>query len=267
MTFKLNAADPELSYKVNIGFKPRKLSRAEVSEGFIKNAKKNRNDPEMERKARRNELLIDLKAAKEDWWKTDAPNHIKTIAEHYGIFNDLYGDAYFYPTIPLEMKYEVNEEMIATVHRGNLLKPNETKSIPFVKYTAERDSLWTILLTTPDGNLTSREFEYCHWFVANIPEDQVDKGDVLIDYMMPIPPRGLGYCRYICVLYKQDKKIDFSEYKREQPCLELEQRNWKTLDFYRKHQDVITPAGLTFYQADWDDSVQEFYHKSLREYL
>ncbi|XP_015127237.1 39S ribosomal protein L38, mitochondrial [Diachasma alloeum] len=261
---ELNVKDPELSSRVNIGFKPRKFSRAEASAGFLENVKENRRNPEMERKARRNELSIDLKAAKEDWWQTDAPSHIKTIAEHYGIFNDLYGDAYFYPTIPLEINYEVNEETIATVHRGNLLKPNEVKNIPFVKYTAEPSSLWTLLLTTPDGNLTNRELEYCHWFAGNIPGDQVDKGDVLIDYMMPIPARGLGYCRYIYVLYKQEGKIDFSEYKKAQPCLELEQRNWRTQDFYRKHQDGLTPAGLAFYQADWDESVQEFYHKSLQ---
>ena len=39
----------------------------------------------------------------------------------------------------------------------------------------------------------------------------------MIDYMQPIPPRGAGFSRYIFVLYKQDEKIDFSEYKKEQP--------------------------------------------------
>ena len=42
-----------------------------------------------------------------------------------------------------------------------------------------------------------------------------------MDYLRPIAPRGIGYCRYIFVLYKQTKKIDFTEYKKQQPWLEL----------------------------------------------
>lgn len=45
----------------------------------------------------------------------------------------------------------------------------------------------------------------------------ISKGEQLIDYMRPIPPRGIGFFRYIFVLYKQDKKIDYSEYKKEKP--------------------------------------------------
>jgi len=45
----------------------------------------------------------------------------------------------------------------------------------------------------------------------------VSKGEQLIDYLRPIPPKGIGHCRYIFVLYKQDKKIDFSQYKKNQP--------------------------------------------------
>lgn len=32
------------------------------------------------------------------------------------------------------------------------------------------------------------------------------------------------------------------------------------MDFYRKHQDNITPAGLAFFQSDWDSSVQNVFH-------
>lgn len=33
--------------------------------------------------------------------------------------------------------------------------------------------------------------------------------------------------------------------------------------FYREMQDSITPAGLSFFQSDWDDSLTEFFHKTL----
>lgn len=35
------------------------------------------------------------------------------------------------------------------------------------------------------------------------------------------------------------------------------------MDFYRKHQDNITPAGLAFFQSDWDSSVQDVFHDLL----
>lgn len=43
----------------------------------------------------------------------------------------------------------------------------------------------------------------------------------------------------------------------------LNERTFSTYDFYRKNQDDITPAGLAFYQADWDPSVKDFFHNTL----
>lgn len=45
----------------------------------------------------------------------------------------------------------------------------------------------------------------------------------------------------------------------------MEKRNWKTLDFYRKYQDIITPASIAFFQAEWDQSLKDFYHNTLRK--
>lgn len=83
--------------------------------------------------------------------------------------------------------------------------------------------------------------------------------------MQPFPPKGTGYHRHIFVLYKQNKKLDFSSYKKDGPCLNLAERTFKTYDFYRQLQDEITPAGLAFFQADWSPSLKEFYHKTLGE--
>ena len=60
---------------------------------------------------------------------------------------------------------------------------------------------------------------YFHSFCcrSNIPGNEVTKGEQIIDYLRPIPAKGIGFCRYIFVLYKQEKKMDFSEYKKESP--------------------------------------------------
>lgn len=36
-------------------------------------------------------------------------------------------------------------------------------------------------------------------------------------------------------------------------------------NFYRQFQDWITPAGLAFFQSDWDSSLTDFFHKTLSE--
>lgn len=48
--------------------------------------------------------------------------------------------------------------------------------------------------------------------------------------------------------------------------LSLSERDWNTLEFYREHQDYITPAGLAFFQSDWDQSLSNFYHFDLGMY-
>lgn len=49
--------------------------------------------------------------------------------------------------------------------------------------------------------------------------------------------------------------------------LTLSERTFSTLDFYRTYQSDLTPAGLAFFQTDWDDSVPDFYHKILGKYF
>jgi len=43
----------------------------------------------------------------------------------------------------------------------------------------------------------------------------------------------------------------------------LNNRTFSTFDFYRSKEDILTPAGLGFYQTDWDNSLTEFYHNKL----
>jgi len=59
-----------------------------------------------------------------DWSKTNAPLHIKKLAEYYGIFEHLFGDAYFTPYIQMDINYDYNSKKLP-VYRGNIIKPNE----------------------------------------------------------------------------------------------------------------------------------------------
>ncbi|KAL0132176.1 hypothetical protein PUN28_000151 [Cardiocondyla obscurior] len=259
----LNATDPTLDFKVDIGYKAPKLNRRSIISTWQSEIVARKNDPELEKASRTRKLLVDLEKVKNDWLQTDSCSHVYRLAKHYGIYSDLYGDAYFKPVLPLNISYDLEDDKLTRVYYGNVIKPSEASKAPDVTYNAKDGSLWTLIMSTPDGNMTNVDNEYCHWFIGNIPGNQLKKGEELINYLQPIAPYGIGYCRYIFVLYKQKSSIDFSEYKRAKPCLNLEERNWKTVDFYRKYQDYLTPAGLAFFQSDWEPSLKEFYYNTL----
>ncbi|XP_044732669.1 39S ribosomal protein L38, mitochondrial [Chrysoperla carnea] len=260
---ELNKKDPELSLRVDIGFPQKSVSRSEELAKRISHAKEQRKNPELEKLARSKQLKVNLDDVNAEWLQTSGPYQIRRIAEHYGVFEHLFGEAYFTPRTILNITYPVSDDEVLPVYYGNLLKPADTKNVPSVEFESEPNTLWTLILTNPDGHFTKQNAEYCHWFVGNIPDGDVSKGETIFEYLQPFPPRGTGFHRFIFILYKQDKKIDYSSLKKSGPCLNLEDRTFLTLEFYRERQDFMTPSGLAFFQADWDNSLIDFYHKTL----
>lgn len=95
---------------------------------------------------------------KEEWLKTNGQNHIKTIATHYGIYEHLFGYAYFTPRVVLNIQvseikrsfdewltyefrlkkqYDVDDENVAPIYFGNTLKPKHVKKAPHVSFDAK----------------------------------------------------------------------------------------------------------------------------------
>ena len=53
--------------------------------------------------------------------------------------------------------------------------------------------------------------EFWHWFVANIPGDSVDDGEVIFDLLFPLVlPEGDGDHRFGYFVLKQPGRIDYS---------------------------------------------------------
>lgn len=109
-------------------------------------------------------MLIDLNQAKEVYLSQNGPNQIKTIADHYSVFEHLFGDAYFIPRVPLKIFYQT-EDLNIPVYYGNVVKPKEANIAPKVSYQADDNTLWSLVLTNPDGHLTNNDAEYVHWFM------------------------------------------------------------------------------------------------------
>ncbi|XP_014290255.1 large ribosomal subunit protein mL38 [Halyomorpha halys] len=258
-----NYEDPKVCFKVNIGFLKNKVSRREVVEKRLKHIKNNRSDPSLEMAARNNSLILPLEDVEEEWALNNGPEHIKAAAEHYGIFDHLFGDAVFLPVVPLRINFNSGDEQ-HFVYRGNYLTPSLLSEAPQVKYQASPDSLWTLLMSTPDGHLQDSEKEYIHWLIGNIQGNDINNGEVLFPFLQPFPMKGLGYLRYIFVLFKQECKMDYSNLKNKiSSKLDLSERTFSTYDFYRRREAQLTPAGLAWFQADWDPSVTDFFHKKV----
>lgn len=51
--------------------------------------------------------------------------HWKSLAEHYGIFRDLFNNAIFYPSVNMNISYDYDDEYVSKVYIGNRLKPSE----------------------------------------------------------------------------------------------------------------------------------------------
>ncbi|XP_030062169.1 large ribosomal subunit protein mL38 [Microcaecilia unicolor] len=249
--------------KIDIGLPYYRPPRSKEMEERKQIMKQNHQNVELERAARLRTLLIPLDEVKAEWERTSGPFHIQQVAEHYGIYRDLFEGAFFVPRIILRVAYNQNEETVMPVYHGNVVTASEASSPPHVTYEAEEGSLWTLLLTNPDGHLRETEAEYMHWLVGNIPGNQVASGEEICHYFPPFPAKGTGYHRYIFILFKQDRSIDFETDLRPTPCHSLKMRTFKTIDFYRKHEDHMTPAGLAFFQCTWEECVTQVYHHLL----
>uniref|UniRef100_UPI0037E90E41 large ribosomal subunit protein mL38 n=1 Tax=Semicossyphus pulcher TaxID=241346 RepID=UPI0037E90E41 len=256
------AADPEHgAERVDIGLPTYQLCRVKAVRERKQVMKQNKTNVELERAARLRTFKIRIDQVQETWEKTSAPFHVMRLADHYGVFRDLFPMAYFLPQVPLHIGY--GQDNSGQVHYGNRLTPTEAASVPQISFDAEEGSLWTLLLTCPDEHLLNNEAEYVHWLVGNIPGGAVSAGEELCHYLPPFPAKGTGFHRYISVLFKQDGPINFQEDLRPSPCHSLVDRTFKTVDFYRKHQDNMTPAGLSFFQSQWDESVTNTFHNTL----
>jgi phosphatidylethanolamine-binding protein (PEBP) family uncharacterized protein len=81
---------------------------------------------------------------------------------------------------------------------ANNLRPRaNTLQAPNVKYLANQNDLYTLVIWDPDAPNPS----FLHWLVVNIPDDRVQDGETIVEYMPPTPPSGTH--RYYVGLYLQ----------------------------------------------------------------
>jgi len=72
-------------------------------------------------------VLIPLDEVRAEWEKTSGPFHKQRVAEHCGIFRDLFKGATFTPWVALRVEYSQEDEYLVPVYYGNMVTPSEVR--------------------------------------------------------------------------------------------------------------------------------------------
>lgn len=113
------------------------------------------------------------------------------------------------PHYPLELTYRT-----VRTFPGMRVTAEATRFKPMVEWPAEEGALYTLVLSNLDINTRENRTlsEFWHWFVANIPGDSVDDGEVIFDLLFPLVlPEGDGNHRFGYFVMKQPRALDYRE--------------------------------------------------------
>ncbi|CAF3728779.1 unnamed protein product [Adineta steineri] len=256
--------------KVNIGILSpiNNVSKAEVRRRF-KHYSIQRNRADLKKLHYDGALRIPLDEVHDDWLSSqEFSDNLHMIANHYGIFDDLFKHGHFIPRIPLHVNYPYNNDQVTPVYSGNRLYAKDASEKPQIEWksTNKENEFYTLIFTNLDGHLKEDNAEVLHWFVGNIPGNQIDKGETLCSYLPPFPPNGSGWHRCVFLLYKHENgPINYSEVYGSLPgnSVSLEKRTFRTFDFFNKLCSQLRPISLAFFQVTWDASVKDIFHNVL----
>ncbi|CAG4958098.1 unnamed protein product [Colias eurytheme] len=149
-----------------------------------------------------------------------------------------------------------------TVDLGKELTPTQVKDRPNVKWASKDTEYYTLAMVDPDA--PSRENpkfrEWHHWLVGNIYGGDINKGEVLSDYIGSGPPKGTGLHRYVFLVYRQQEKCDFSKVPKL-PNNSGDKRGKFSISKFAQQFKLGTPVAGNFYVAKYDDYVPKLYAK------
>jgi len=162
------------------------------------------------------------------------------------------------PRFPLDLTYKT-----IRTFPGMRLTADMTRYKPMLKWPAQPDSLYTIVLSNLDINSRRNRTlsEFWHWFVANVPGDSVDDGEVIFDLLFPLVlPEGDGDHRYGYFVFEQPGQLDYAEEGGPTDSCSPQMSNGRgpfksTKNFMKKYNLDLTAA--TFIIVDSNEASME----------
>jgi len=163
------------------------------------------------------------------------------------------------PSALLKIKYNTIE-----LQPGQVLTPTQVWDQATVEWTASPGDYYALIMSDPDApsRAEPKAREILHWFVGNIPGNDLSAGQHLTAYVGSGPPQGSGLHRYIFLLFRQQGKHEYnlqvvSNRSRDGRI------NFSTADFVKQH-NLVGPVAGNYYQAEYDESVPKL-HASMNQ--
>lgn len=84
---------------------------------------------------------------------------------------------------------------------------------PHVEWKCKANEKYSVFLFDLDfmGSKNLLLDEARLWFVANITHCRLYNGEIVVDYLPPMPLSGSGRHRYVILVYKQDEHVYYEE--------------------------------------------------------
>lgn len=109
--------------------------------------------------------------------------------------------------------FQISYPSGVSVNFGNELTPTQVRDKPTVEYEADKNKLYTLIMTDPDApsRAAPQMREFFHWGVINIKGSDVSSGKEIVGFVGSGPPKATGLHRYTFVAYEQNGSIDYQE--------------------------------------------------------
>nr|XP_019537111.2 protein D2-like [Aedes albopictus] len=163
--------------------------------------------------------------------------------------------------VPPESLLHVTYPGEQKVNLGNILMPKQVKDCPVVQWPVEPKTFYTLCMTDPDCSESDHAEvrEWHHWLVVNIPGTDIERGDVLSEYIGAAPPKKTGLHRYVFLVYQQNGRLSCGETRLSNRSSQGRGK-FSIQKFSEKYQLGIPVAG-NFFQAQFDDYVPKLYRQ------
>ncbi|XP_046443939.1 OV-16 antigen-like [Daphnia pulex] len=148
----------------------------------------------------------------------------------------------------------------ACVHMGNQLVPRQTQLQPQqVNFpTNGSGGLFTLMAIDPDvpSRNNSIYSEFLQWLVVNIPDEDIERGDVLAEYLGPLPSHKGGQHRFIFLAHKQPDGsiINTRGLPHAEPCDWASRARFSARKFAQLHR-LGQPTAINYFTTEFDSSV------------
>eukprot|EP01123_Difflugia_compressa_P006521 TRINITY_DN18784_c0_g1_i1.p1 TRINITY_DN18784_c0_g1~~TRINITY_DN18784_c0_g1_i1.p1 ORF type:complete len:299 (-),score=57.36 TRINITY_DN18784_c0_g1_i1:21-869(-) len=169
-------------------------------------------------------------------------NMVTTVCKFHEVFPKLIHP--FRPRINLIVEY--GHEQLS--YWGNELLPTRITEKPKIKYQVSKKvaCFWTLLLVGQE--VDKPEVHYDHWIIGNIPNANIDSGQIITEFHPTIPFKDGGLHRYTYLICQQKDRIDFN----------LHGKNAFNTDKFLSTYNIV-PKGISFFYSKHSSLVKGFY--------